>query len=179
MKKILCLAVAFFMTLCASVSAFAGTSYTTNPATNITKGGATLNGTALTTVGPLVPFFEWGLTTQYGNHVVANPQGTNGPVSANINGLQCGTTYHFRLYGTPGKGGTTVQGTDLSFTTAACAEKYVDVSPGPIWNQQDAEQKCPAACSGIGGTWSGQWNTSIPGQQSECGCWVPQQSPAK
>jgi len=42
------------------------------------------------------------------------------------------------------------------------------VQVGPIWNQMDAERKCPQAARGAGGTWDGQWRTTRPGQMSEC-----------
>lgn len=45
-----------------------------------------------------------------------------------------------------------------------------DVQAGPIWNQSDAEQKCPAVCGNVRGEWSGQWTTIISGQASICEC---------
>jgi FtsP/CotA-like multicopper oxidase with cupredoxin domain len=47
-----------------------------------------------------------------------------------------------------------------------------DVDAGPIWNNSDAQTKCPAACTqkASGGTWNGQWTTTIPGTMSVCGC---------
>jgi hypothetical protein len=45
-----------------------------------------------------------------------------------------------------------------------------DIPVGPIWNQVDAEKKCPIACAAHLGKWNGQWNTVIPGQMSVCGC---------
>lgn len=45
-----------------------------------------------------------------------------------------------------------------------------DVQAGPIWNNQDAQGKCPAVCAKDGSTWNGQWTTTIPGQMSVCGC---------
>ena len=44
--------------------------------------------------------------------------------------------------------------------------KWVEV--GPIWNQSDAENKCPKAARRQGMTWSGQWKTTIPGKMSKC-----------
>jgi hypothetical protein len=46
----------------------------------------------------------------------------------------------------------------------------VDVPAGPIWSNNDAQLICPAVCTAAGGTWSGQWTTTIPGQMSVCGC---------
>jgi rubredoxin len=42
------------------------------------------------------------------------------------------------------------------------------VEAGPIWNQMDAERKCPDATRRAGGAWNGQWRTTRPGEMSEC-----------
>lgn len=42
------------------------------------------------------------------------------------------------------------------------------VEVGPIWNQADANLKCPKAAREFGGTWTGDWRTTRPGQMSEC-----------
>lgn len=44
-----------------------------------------------------------------------------------------------------------------------------DVDAGPIWNNKDAENKCPEVCENKGG-WNGQWTTTEPGTESVCGC---------
>lgn len=43
-----------------------------------------------------------------------------------------------------------------------------DIEAGPIWNQIDAQAKCPSVC--MPGTWSGQWRTTVQGRMSVCGC---------
>lgn len=43
-----------------------------------------------------------------------------------------------------------------------------DVEAGPLWNNADADRKCPAVCSP--GKWNGQWRTTIQGRMSVCGC---------
>jgi Cysteine-rich secretory protein family/Mannan-binding protein len=43
----------------------------------------------------------------------------------------------------------------------------VDINAGPIWNNNDAQQKCPSVCSGL--RWSGQWTTMQQGVMSVCG----------
>ncbi len=46
-----------------------------------------------------------------------------------------------------------------------------DVDAGPIWNNDDAKAKCPGVCSNkSGGTWNGNWTTTVPGKMSVCGC---------
>ena len=48
--------------------------------------------------------------------------------------------------------------------------KYVveAIEAGPIWNQTDAERKCPDVAKANGGTWNGQWRTTVPGSMSVC-----------
>jgi len=43
-----------------------------------------------------------------------------------------------------------------------------DVEAGPLWNNGDADRKCPAVCAP--GRWTGQWRTTVPGRMSVCGC---------
>ena len=102
---------------------------TTNPATNVTSTGATLNGTVnpnevFNPIGGLVPngqgttvHFEYGTTTSYGsttpNQIFTGGKTQN--VMASISSLVPGTLYHFRLVGT--NTGGTVNGSDLTFTT--------------------------------------------------------------
>lgn len=51
----------------------------------------------------------------------------------------------------------------------------VDINAGPIWNNGDAQQKCPNVCKSQNMNWNGNWTTTIPGQMSVCGC-NPKQS---
>ena len=44
-----------------------------------------------------------------------------------------------------------------------------DVPAGPIWNQADAETKCARLATQLGGKWTGQWKTTVPGEISVCG----------
>ena len=41
---------------------------------------------------------------------------------------------------------------------------------GPIWNQQNADQKCPGVCEEVKGSWDGHWWTTVPGKMSVCQC---------
>ena len=45
-----------------------------------------------------------------------------------------------------------------------------DIEAGPLFNQGEAERKCPAVC--LPGKWNGQWRTTIAGRMSVCGCQV-------
>ncbi len=44
-----------------------------------------------------------------------------------------------------------------------------DVKAGPIWNNEDAQVKCPVAAAAVGGEWNGQWRTTVWGKESVCG----------
>ena len=48
-----------------------------------------------------------------------------------------------------------------------------DVPAGPIWNNDDAKEKCPTACASHLGEWNGQWTTVVEGKMSVCGCTRP------
>lgn len=90
----------------------------TEPATSITAQSARLNGMVHPQGMTATAFFQWGLTTTYGNTtpVQSLPAGwTNVPVSAEIASLQSGRTYHFRMAAS-GPGGTTY-GADRTFQT--------------------------------------------------------------
>lgn len=43
-----------------------------------------------------------------------------------------------------------------------------NVNAGPIWNQKDAETKCPAVAASQGGQWTGEWRTTVQGRMSVC-----------
>lgn len=57
----------------------------------------------------------------------------------------------------------------LALATAAQAEPY-NVEAGPLWNDSDAQRKCPQVCSGLGAKWNGQWHTTRQGEMSVCSC---------
>jgi len=56
----------------------------------------------------------------------------------------------------------------IFLASAPAAARHRSVEVGPIWNQMDANRKCPEAARRAGGTWTGQWRTTRPGQMSEC-----------
>lgn len=49
---------------------------------------------------------------------------------------------------------------------AASAQQAIEA--GPIWNQNHANQVCPGVAASHGGSWTGQWWTTIQGQMSVC-----------
>lgn len=96
---------------------------TTQEVTN--RGGetATLNGIANANYLTTVVTFEYGLTTDYGNTVTASQSPVTGnsstTVSAEIQDLKGGTTYHYRIVATNSLG--TTNGNDMSFVTKGAA----------------------------------------------------------
>jgi len=48
-----------------------------------------------------------------------------------------------------------------------------DAQAGPIWNNPDAQTKCPGTCQSHATAWNGQWTTTVWGQMSVCGCQKP------
>ena len=56
----------------------------------------------------------------------------------------------------------------LSSTPAAARHGVKPIEAGPIWNDMDANRKCPDVARRAGGTWTGQWRTTRPGMMSEC-----------
>jgi hypothetical protein len=47
------------------------------------------------------------------------------------------------------------------------------IEAGPIWNQADAEKKCPEVARANGGVWNGRWRTTVPGRMSVCELRLP------
>lgn len=50
------------------------------------------------------------------------------------------------------------------------AKYKVYIPAGPIWNQEDAEKKCPYVCKAHGGEWTGHWTTVVENKMSVCEC---------
>ena len=100
-------------------SAQAPPSATTNAATNVTSTSAQMNGTINPNGASTSAYFQWGLTTSYGN--TTGPGTFTGTSSTSINSVLSGassnTTYHYRVVAT-NSGGTT-NGSDRSFTTGS------------------------------------------------------------
>lgn len=54
----------------------------------------------------------------------------------------------------------------LGLPAAALAREF---EAGPIWNQPDAQNKCPRVCKAPW-TWNGHWWTTVPNKMSVCSC---------
>ena len=93
-------------------------SVNTNPATEITAGGATLNGflTSLGVSSQVSVSFEYGSTDKYGLTTQKVARSETGAFSLSISGLKGNTTYHFRAKADGGDKGV-AYGNDVTFTT--------------------------------------------------------------
>ena len=102
------------------LAALAGPVVTTSPATGLTKTAATVQGIANPNGLATTAYFEYGLTTGYGNQTTSQSIG-NGTTAVNVqavvSGLQPNTTYHFRIRAN--NSGGTALGEDVGFTTQA------------------------------------------------------------
>lgn len=45
-----------------------------------------------------------------------------------------------------------------------------EIQAGPIWNEGDAQKKCPNVCGQVRQPWNGLWRTTVWGQMSVCSC---------
>ena len=85
----------------------------------LSASGAKLNGTVNANYASTTVTFEYGTTTEYTNSVPAAQSPVSGnistSVSANISGLNSGTTYHFRIKASNSLG--TTYGDDVTFIT--------------------------------------------------------------
>jgi hypothetical protein len=106
----------------------AGPQATTGPAENIGTSGAIVTGTVNPEDNATTSYFEYGLTTGYGNTTSSTSDGS-GPqpilVTSAITGLAPGTTYHYRIIANNPLG--TAVGGDETFTTTSPSPP-----PGPL-----------------------------------------------
>lgn len=68
-----------------------------------------------------------------------------------------------------GQWSTTVQG-QMSVCEMADMPppRLRNVEAGPVWDQADANTKCPVVAAALHGRWTGQWSTTRQGQMSVC-----------
>jgi len=108
----------------------AGPGVLTLPASELAAHTATLNGTVNPEGVTAGYYFDYGLTTNYGNATMTNQlaAGTNNiAVSIPVSGLLANTLYHFRIVAT-NSGGITL-GADLYFTTSVATVPAVVTQP--------------------------------------------------
>ena len=92
----------------------------TYPATSVTAGGVTLNARVNPELAEIEDcHFEYGTTLAYGTSIPCSPSPGAGeayvPVSAEVSGLDGGTTYHYRVVAVNAKGESI--GSEQHFTT--------------------------------------------------------------
>jgi ubiquitin len=106
----------------------AAAAVTTDPATLLTHGEATLNGTLDGDGGEACQCgFEWGETIAYGNTTPPQSRTTGQSFAQPIIGLDPHKTYHFRAFATNSAG--TSYGADRSFTTLGIAVPIATTDP--------------------------------------------------
>ena len=137
----------------ATVMAFAssGPMATTGAASGITADAATLNGTVNDNGSATTVSFDYGTTTSYGTNVAATtPTGGsiaagtgNTAVAVNLTGLTPNTTYHFRVDATAN--GTTVNGSDATFTTSQATPTITVASTGVTYGVASASLSASVA----------------------------------
>ena len=109
----------FFLVFLVSISSFCFSQpiVVTTAAIVVGPSTVTLNGTVNANGSTTTATFDFGLTTAYGNTVLASPAYITGNVPtsvlANITGLVCGATYHYRVNGV--NAGGTSHGNDMTF----------------------------------------------------------------
>jgi len=102
-------------------------------ALSVTESSALLQGTANPQGGTTFVSFEYGLTAAYGNATTARGVGSGtdaAMVIQQVNGLQAGVTYHFRLMATNSLG--TSYGEDRTFTTGFLAPLATTGEAAPL-----------------------------------------------
>jgi hypothetical protein len=107
-----------------------GPGVTTTGASGISTTAATLGGTVYPKGVSTNAYFQWGTTAAYGNTTAGQNVGagtTAVPISADLTGLACGTSYHFQAVAS--NGGGTGYGGDQSFSTAACPASFYTLAP--------------------------------------------------
>jgi hypothetical protein len=112
---------------------------TTKSASKVTRTSATLNGGVNPYGLETTYYFQWGLTTAYGNTTASQSAG-NGTsavaVSANLNNLTPNATYHYRLVATNSAG--TGYGSDMSFiaTNSSLVDFNGDGKTDLLWQHK-------------------------------------------
>jgi hypothetical protein len=108
----------------------------TTAASGINPTTAVLNGTINPQGMTVQSYFDYGLTTAYGNSVAALPATVTGnsavPVNLSIAGLTPNTTYHYRARGVVNPGGLIAFGSDQTFTTACIYPVITITGPASI-----------------------------------------------
>ncbi|MFH1232026.1 MAG: hypothetical protein V1709_11095, partial [Planctomycetota bacterium] len=110
-------------------------SVTTSPATEVTDISATLNGTVNPNGLSITRYFQWGVSSSYGNTTpFQSISASSGIINISypLSGLVQETTYHFRAVINVPSLGQTLRGADVTFTTSPPLTSPAQVtSPSP------------------------------------------------
>jgi uncharacterized repeat protein (TIGR03803 family) len=146
----------------------------TGPADSVTETGAALNGEVFTGGGSVAVFFDYGLTTNYGQTITATPALVSGAspvaVRASLTSLSPRTVYHYRV-----RAGTT-NGQDATFRTGPLPTTLAEAlnAPGLNWTTSPAnpwflqtavtfDGEAAAQSGGIGDNGSTELASSVTG----------------
>jgi len=116
----------------ATVTTSSPPTVSTRLASNIADASATLNATVNAQNLATTMYFDYGLSTTYGQSTEKRDlpaTATVASIAIAVVGLKCGQTYHYRAMATNPSG--SVDGGDLSFTTRACPVQPLP-SLGPV-----------------------------------------------
>ena len=129
----------------------------TSPTTLIAQTTVTLNGEITDDGGEDASHvgFQYGTTTEYGAEVSEEGEYGTGTFSLNVEDLTCGTTYHFRAYGT--NDFDTTYSEDSTFTTSPCADEETPTNHGSSSGSTKRTIKTP--------TLNTEPTTCLPGQK--------------
>lgn len=143
-------------------------SVVTGGTSSVRSTSAVLHGTVDPNGSSTTYFFQWGLTTGYGDQgspVSIGAGTTSVSVRQTAAGLTPGTTYHYRLVATNGSG--TSAGADRTFRTAGHQPPGVTTGPANQVNTNGATLTGSVNPSGQATTWWFEWGSSTSyGQQT-------------
>ncbi len=119
---------------------------TTQAATNITKTSATISADLVSTDGESYQLgFEYGPTTAYGSTTPLSITYVTGVTAADLTGLSCGTTYHYKpnisfteISSPYVPNVSTVYGDDMSFSTLPCDQITIETTAATSITQTSA-----------------------------------------
>ncbi|MCF7993580.1 MAG: RICIN domain-containing protein [Chromatiaceae bacterium] len=106
----------------------------------------------------------WKLTPASGGYYRLTTQWQGEGKSLDV--INDGTNNKLQLADTGNYSGQFWKLTKVSSAQPAAKKRAVEA--GPIWNQADAEEKCPRVASQNNATWTGEWWTTIQGKMSVC-----------
>ncbi|HVU06678.1 MAG TPA: peptidoglycan-binding protein [Candidatus Paceibacterota bacterium] len=111
---------------------------TTQAASSITNSSATANGTITATGGANATSrgAVYGVTTAYGATTTEAGSFSTGAFTASLSGLACNTLYHVKAYAI--NSGGAAYGSDVTFTSSACASPSVTTSAASSIGQTSA-----------------------------------------